>query len=563
MATYVLDGKRYTVPDDTSMEELEAFIGQQDAPTPAGMTYAQTQGPTALPPQGPQGPSLLESGERGLLDIGQGAKQTTYWALEKAGMLPPGTAQRYTESVMPGREEYAIKRLGVTSPDFARTAAGIAPLFAFPQARIARGVTGLASKVGAGQGLSKVLGEVGSGELGGLAAGATSFTEQPEKKGEQLTKAAVLGGVLPGVALAGRKVFGKTQTESQRLMAERARQATPPIPLSPKEEYGGAITPRLEAGLNMTLGGSAAFKGFETKQQQALTANVAAQLRQRTKEFTPEVRQNISDQIGTLYTRALQGKALAPDSQLIDDFRNVLREQMKKPEAEQDTFVVKYIMGNTGSLKNPQLDPAWGRPMSAELYNELRSGLGKRAVKAYKSGETYDAKATDALQDALDSWASRRIGSQDPDAVQALAEARRMNRVWSTTQRSLDDSTGQINPSEFVKVLDGDGGKDATLEPLRNLVSVAYNIRQRPFSPIGIGVGTGIGTLIGAGMGMGAGANDPGSVFGGVAASAVLPWLASAMYLNPKLRALVSLPARGAEQVMMRGAAPLTGLFEQ
>lgn len=533
------------------------------APTPAGVTYSQAQGPTAMPPAGPQGPSLLESGERGLLDLGQGTKQTVYWALEKAGMLPAGTTQRYTESVMPGREEYAVKRLGVTSPDFGRTAANLAPMFAFPQGRIAKGVTGLTSKMGAGPGFSKALGEIAAGELGGLAAGATAFTEQPEKKGEHLTKAAVLGGVLPGVALAGRKVFGNTQTESQRIMAERAKQATPPIPLSPKEEYGGALTPRLEAGLNMTLGGSAAFKGFETKQQQALTANVAAQLRQRTQEFTPEVRQSIGNQINSLYTRALQGKALAPDRGLIESFRDILREQMKKPEAEQDSFIVQYIMGKGGSLRNPKLDPAWGKPMSAELYNELRSSLGKRAVKAYKSGETYDAKATDALQDALDDWATRRIGSHDSDAVRALSEARRMNRVWATAQQTIDDATGQVNPGEFVKALQRDGGKDATLEPLRNLVPVAYNIRQRPFSPIGIGVGTGISTLLGAGLGMGAGANDPGSLLGGAVMGQVLPGLASAFYLNPRLRSLVSIPARGAEQAMLHGAAPITGLFEQ
>lgn len=550
-------------PDIEWDDDIEWEAPAPAAPSPAGMTYSQAAGPTAMPPPGPQGPSMLESGERGLLDIGQGAKQSLYWALEKMGQLPPGTTQRYTESVMPEREEYEVKRLGVTSPDFMRTAANVGPLFAFPQARTGKALTGLASKAGIGSGFSKVLGELGAGEAGGVAAGTTSFTEQPEKKGEQLVKAAVLGGVLPGVGMAGRRMFGKTQTESQRLMAERAKQATPPIPLTPKEEYGGALTPRLEAGLNMTLGGSAAFKGFETKQQQALTANVAAQLRQRTNEFTPEVRQNISNTIGGLYTRALQGKALAPDRQLIEDFRNILREQMKKPEAEQDEFIVKYVMGKGGSLKNPKLDPAWGRPMSAELYNELRSGLGKRAVKSYKSGETYDAKATDALQDALDSWASRRIGSHDPEAVQALAEARRMNRVWMATQKSLDEPVGQINPSEFVKVMERDGGKDAALATLRNLTPVAYNIRQRPFSPIGIGVGTGIAGLLGAGLGMGSGGNDPQSALGGAAASAVLPWLAGALYLNPKLRSMVSIPARGAEQMMMRGAAPITGLFEQ
>lgn len=544
------------LPLDGEWEELPAT----PVASPTGMTYAGAQGPTAMPPTGPEGPSMMESAERGFLDLGQGTKQSVYWGLEKIGALPPGTTQRYTESVAPGRAEYAAKRQGVTSPDYVRTIANVGPLLAFPQGRLARGLTRMGQAAGLGERTAQLVGEVGAGAQAGLVGGGTSFTDQPERKGEQLSKAVVLGGVLPGVAVAGRKLFGNTQTQSQRLMAERARTADPPIRLTPKEEYGGALTPRLEAGLNMTLGGSAAFKGFETRQQQALTANVAAQLGQRTREFTPEIRANIQQRISGLYNQALQGKAIMPDQQLMDDFSNILREQMRKPEADQDAFIVRYIMGRRGNLQNPNIDPAWTRPMSADLYNQQRSMLGTRSVKMYKSDKTFDAQATDALQDALDAWATRRVG---PDRAAALQEARRMNRVWMTTQRALDEPTGQINPSEFVKALERDGGKDATLTPLRDLVSVAYNIRTRPFSPIGVGVGTGIGTLLGAGLGMGAGANDPSGMLGGAAAGTVLPWLASSLYLNPRLRAMVSLPARGAEQAMLHGAAPMTGLFEQ
>lgn len=562
------EGKKYVVegPEGSTQEQAFSQLQQQlqqaptppSSPSPTNLSYAQAGGPAAMAPTGPQGPTMGESLERGLLDLGQGGKHTMYWALEKAGMLPQGTAERYAKSVTEGQDAYAEKRRGITSPDYLRTLANVGPLFAFPQGRLARGLESLAGRAGIGPGAARVMGEIGAGEAGGALAAGTTLPDQSDKKGAQLITGTVLGGALPGLGMLGRKAFGNTQTESQRLMAEQARSATPPIPLTPKEEYGSPITPRLEAALNMTLGGSAAFKAFEQRQQQALTANVAAQLRQRTNEFTPEIRQNIERQIDGLYNQALQGKAIMPDAQLRQDFAAILREQARKPEADQDNFVISYIMGKGGNLQKPQLDPAWARPMSASLYNQQRSMLGKRSVKMYRSDNTFDAQATSALQDALDSWAQRRVG---PDRVAALQEARRMSRVWYTTQDALDESSGKIDAARFVKTLERDEARDATLEPLRNLVSTAYNIRQRPFSPIGIGLGSiGLTSLL---SGAPSGFNDSGSMVTGAVAGAAAPWLASALYLNPMLRRGVSLPARGAEFGAMNFAAPVTGLFEQ
>lgn len=548
MPKYRVNGEVYTAE---SLEELEARLAQQAPVAPTGVTYGQTGGPTAMPNL-PSGPNIAESSARGLQDFGEGTMQSIYDVLEAAGLLPAGTAQAYTAKAQEGREAYAAKRVGVRGADIPRSLASIAPLFLFPQQSVSRGFTGAATKLGAPSRFAAPVGQAAAGAVGGALGGATAFAPPGTDKGDLVAQSAVFGGALPLVGMAGRKMFGGTPSESQALMAQRARSANPPIPLTPKEEFGGALTPRFEAGLNMTLGGSAAFKALERRQREALTANVAGQLGQRAKEFTPQVRDAIEQRIDDLYANALRGKAVMPDRQLLDDFAAILHEQAARPQATQNKFIIEYIRGGLGAKTN--IDPAWTRPMSASLYNKQRSRLGKQAVDEYKSGTADDGEALSALQDALDNWAARRLG---PDSTDALREARRLNRVWMTTQGAIDEATSQIDPAKFAKVMTRDRANDPALAPLRELTDVAYNIRTRPFSPIGIGLGVGIPTLVGGLTG------GPNEALENAAYSFGVPLALSAFYLNPALRKTVSLPARGAEQALMRGAAPLGGLFAQ
>src|SRR5574337_336460 len=558
------DGRiaRFEVPEGATPADLEAFaanLPQQPTPTPAAPTATPTGtgyiGPTTPAPMGPQGPGLVEAGKRGLLDFGQGNKQAIYAALEAAHVLPLGTTERYTQSVMPEREAYAAKREGITTPDFMRTAAAIAPSFLFPQGKIAGGLSRLAGAAGLAPGLAGALGQVGAGALGGGLAGATTFAEPGQSKLDQALMGAAVGGAMPAVAQAGRAVFGNTQSQTQRAMAEAARRANPPIPLTPKEEIGGMLTPRLEAGLNMTLGGSGAFKSLESRQVKALTANVAGFLGKRANEFTPEIRQSIEDDIGHLYEKALAGKALMPDQQRNEAFKELLREQLAKPKADQNKFLIEYITG-TGNPASGKLDTVWTKPMDAQVYNKQRSKLGTLAVKRFTEDKTFDGHELQAVQKVLDDWADRRLPAESVPALQA---ARAKTRIWLTAQPAINAQTGEIDPSKFVSVLERDKGKDAVLEPMRNLASVAFNIRTRPFSPIGVGIGTGVTSLLGGLAGMGTGAGP----IMGTMAGAALPYAASQMYLNPMLQKLVSKPAQGLEQVLLRGAAPVTSLFGQ
>lgn len=141
---------------------------------------------------------------RGMLDVGQGAKQLLLRGADAISIIPGGAhlADKYTQEVEQERAGYDQAGLRKDSPKTAIAGRFLGNVAAMP--------------LPAGKGatlLSKVLG----GATAGAATGAIQFVPEGGSRLQNTALGAVVGGVLPGVIQAGKVTVGAVKDLAGKL----------------------------------------------------------------------------------------------------------------------------------------------------------------------------------------------------------------------------------------------------------------------------------------------------------------------------------------------------------
>lgn len=429
--------------------------------------------------------------KRGLLDIGEGLKQTAIQAGESANLLPQGSTQDYTQQVEEGRKEFEATYGRVPGAEELRVIAAIAPYIYLPA-----------------KGASTLKGQMAVTGATGAAIAGTQFAPEGQSRAENAAKGGAVAAAIPPVLRAGGAVVGKVVNALQgKLKPEAAKLLSlgeqHNVPVFAPDVGKGPIMNRLSTATEsfpaVGMGGprqiqnvaadraAQAVKGqFDgggdwTKTVQASLRSQAKKVRGNASRLYDRVNA-LADPKGVITPKAMNAKATS-----------LLNQELAKPEAYQDKSLIKI-------LEKYSTDPQ----MNFSGLRQLRSDIGSEIDDYYKGvNGLVGKKGVDKLQqikNALESDLEKTATTGGPElkAAWKKADTYYRQRVVPFKDSALAKAAKTDTPDEIYKTFIKRGGRDRAQKfynaldnsgkeaVRRGMLEDAYGVATaegRPFSP--------------------------------------------------------------------------------
>lgn len=507
------DGRigRFNVPEGTTPEQVVEFAGSMpDQPPELSLPVGESspeQVSTAL-----QGKTMLERvkgnlevmnaaqaaitapGEaikRGLLDVGEGIKQTAIEAGELGKVVEPGTADEYTRQVEAGRKAFEEAYGATPGAEELRLIASLAPYIYLP-IKGAKTLPGQMTKTG----------------TIGAVIGGTQFVPEGESRAEMAGTGGAVGAAVPpvvrGAGAVVSRVFNALQGKLRPEAAEifnLGRQHNVPVYASDVEK--GPIVSRLSIATEsvpfvgmaeprriQNYAAEKAAKSVKGKFQQAgdWTKSVQKSLRNRASK----VRENAS-KLYDRVTNLADPKGLVVPGGMNKKAASILESELAKPEVYQDKGLIKVLdkystdpHTNFSGLR--QLRSDIGDDIN-DYYKGANSLVGKKGV-----GKLQEIK--NSLEADMEKFAT--TGGDDLEKAWRKADGYYKARVIPFKDSAIAKASRTDTPDEIYKTFIKRGAKDRaqkfyTALDHKGRESVRYGMLEdafntatsegRPFSP--------------------------------------------------------------------------------
>lgn len=442
MPTYRItapNGKKYDVTGDGTAQDALAHIQQQ-----------WTAQNSASPNTTPEAPNLTERVGRGMMDVVQGFKQSMKEGEEQtaaheqavAAQLGQPATQRpvdpnrvpaadYTARVNSEIGEYEKGRgpdAGIDAARLGGNVAAVAPMAA------------LAPAAGAGLGASSL-----AGLASGAAQGAMQFDPTGgNERGQNAVIGGAIGGILPGVGAAGKKLLGGAQDSMKQganKLIELAKRHG--IPLDSAQQTGRRALEYLQS-----VTGKFPFSGeqqFQRTQKDAYNKAIAGTMGAELPDgqFNKVVMDKAAGTLGSQFEKISGGKAV--------DVTPRIHQAIREIEADNGapgTLLHNKKVAEAVELAKTQF--ADRKMVSGQVAQEMRSKLTTMKNDLAKQGAS--KAETDALRkmrDAVDDSIEDVLG---PDESAAWKTAKQQYGNYKTISQALAGTAGDSGDVSGVQL---------------------------------------------------------------------------------------------------------------